>query len=77
MIKPKPLVKGDKVAVVSISSGILGEDFAKHELDLGLNRIKEFGLNSILKRNKGLKTSQITKLPQWLVIIPILLKKTL
>ena len=40
MIKPKPLVKGDKVAVVSISSGILGEDFAKHELDLGLNRIK-------------------------------------
>ena len=51
MIKPKPLVKGDKVAVVSISSGILGEDFAKHELDLGLNRIKEFGLVPIVMPN--------------------------
>lgn len=34
MKKPKALVKGDKVAVVSMSSGMLGEDFAKHELDL-------------------------------------------
>jgi muramoyltetrapeptide carboxypeptidase LdcA involved in peptidoglycan recycling len=33
MRKPKPLVKGDKVAIVSLSSGMLGEDFAKHELD--------------------------------------------
>ncbi|MBU3127875.1 LD-carboxypeptidase [Clostridium tagluense] len=44
MKKSKPLVKGDKVAVISMSSGMLGEDFAKHELDLGLKRIKEFGL---------------------------------
>lgn len=44
MKKSKPLVKGDKIAVISMSSGMLGEDFAKHELDLGLKRIKEFGL---------------------------------
>lgn len=51
MKKPKPLVKGDKVAVISLSSGMLGEDFAKHELDLGLKRIKEFGLVPIVMPN--------------------------
>ena len=44
MIKPQRLKKGDKVAIVSLSSGILGEAFAKHELDLGVKRLKEFGL---------------------------------
>lgn len=44
MKKLKPLSKGDKVAVVSLSSGMFGEDFAKHELDLGLKRMKELGL---------------------------------
>lgn len=28
MIKPKKLQKGDKIAIVSLSSGIMGEDFA-------------------------------------------------
>lgn len=28
MIKPNKLQKGDKVAIVSLSSGVLGEDFA-------------------------------------------------
>lgn len=51
MKKPKALVKGDKVAVVSMSSGMLGEDFAKHELDLGLKRIKEFGLVPVVMPN--------------------------
>ncbi len=57
MKKPKPLAKGDKVAVVSMSSGMLGEDFAKHELDLGLKRIKEFGLVPVLMPNslKGIE----------------------
>ncbi|MGH4121572.1 MAG: S66 family peptidase [Clostridium sp.] len=51
MKKSKPLVKGDKVAVISMSSGMLGEDFAKHELDLGLKRIKEFGLVPVVMPN--------------------------
>lgn len=57
MLKPKPLVKGDKVAIVSLSSGMLGEDFAKHELDLGLKRLKEFGLESVIMPNalKGIE----------------------
>ena len=57
MKKPKSLAKGDKVAIVSMSSGMLGEDFAKHELDLGLKRIKEFGLVPVVMPNalKGIE----------------------
>lgn len=57
MIKPKQLVKGDKVAIVSMSSGMLGEEFAKHELDLGIKRIKEFGLVPVIMKNalKGIE----------------------
>jgi muramoyltetrapeptide carboxypeptidase LdcA involved in peptidoglycan recycling len=51
MKKPKSLVRGDKVAVISLSSGMLGENFAKHELDLGLKRIKEFGLVPVVMPN--------------------------
>lgn len=32
------------VGIVSLSSGILGEDFIKHELDLGILRLKQYGL---------------------------------
>ncbi|MFT8316014.1 MAG: S66 peptidase family protein [Clostridium sp.] len=51
MKKPKSLVRGDKVAVISLSSGMLGENFAKHELDLGLKRIKELGLIPVVMPN--------------------------
>ena len=56
MIKPKRLCNGDKVAIVSLSSGILGESFVKHELDLGVKRLKEFGLEPVFMPNslKGL-----------------------
>lgn len=32
------------VAIVSLSSGILGEPFMKHELKIGLNRLESYGL---------------------------------
>lgn len=51
MIKPNRLNKGDKVAIVSLSSGILGEAFAKHELELGIKRLEEFGLIPIFMEN--------------------------
>ena len=38
MIKPFKLNKGDKVAIVSLSRGLLGMSFCKHELDLGIKR---------------------------------------
>ena len=33
-----------KVGIVSLSSGIIGENFVRHEVDLGLKRLKELGL---------------------------------
>ena len=33
------------VAVVSLSHGTIGEEFAKHELELGLSRLRAYGLN--------------------------------
>ena len=33
------------IAVVSLSSGIAGEDFVRFEVDIGLRRLKEYGLN--------------------------------
>lgn len=33
------------IAIVSLSSGTIGEDFVKHELDIGIKRLKDFGLN--------------------------------
>jgi muramoyltetrapeptide carboxypeptidase LdcA involved in peptidoglycan recycling len=44
MNKPQRLKPGDKVAIVSLSRGILGESFAAHEIVLGEKRLAEFGL---------------------------------
>ena len=39
LIKPKKLNIGDKVAIVSLSSGILGESSSKHQLEIGVTRL--------------------------------------
>lgn len=33
------------VAIVSLSAGTIGEDFVKHEVNIGLKRLEQFGLN--------------------------------
>lgn len=33
------------IAIVSLSSGIVGEDFVQFEVEIGLRRLKELGLN--------------------------------
>lgn len=48
------------VAIVSLSHGTIGEAFAKHELELGLNRLEKYGLkvkfmNNALKGHDYLK----------------------
>ena len=45
---PDRLKTNDKVAIVSLSSGILGETFAKHELEIGLRRLREYGLEPVI-----------------------------
>lgn len=51
MNKPDMLRKGDKVAIVSLSYGVLGEDKVKHELDIALNRLEEYGLEVVPMTN--------------------------
>ncbi len=51
MVKPQNLKRGDKVALVSLSRGLLGMPFVKHELDLALKRLKDYGLEPIAMPN--------------------------
>ena len=57
MTKPHSLDIGDKVAIVSLSSGALGESFAAHELELGKQRLQDLGLEPVIMPNatKGIK----------------------
>lgn len=56
-MKPCSLKSGDKVAIVSLSSGLLGENSISHELEIGIKRLKEFGLVPVIMPNslKGIK----------------------
>ena len=58
------LKKGDKVAIVSLSSGILGEKFAEHELKLGIKRLKEFGLIPVVMNNSLKGIDYLKKHPE-------------
>ncbi len=51
------LKKGDKVAIVSLSSGMLGEDFCRHNIEIGVKRLKAYGLEPVFMPNalKGIK----------------------
>ncbi|MBR2704558.1 MAG: LD-carboxypeptidase [Clostridia bacterium] len=51
MIKPHKLNKGDKVAIVSLSRGLLGMPFCKHELDIAIKRLKDYGLDPVIMPN--------------------------
>lgn len=58
MIKPKRLQKGDVVAIVSLSRGMLGEDNFIHMLDIAKDRLEnEYGLKVRVMPNalKGVK----------------------
>ena len=57
MNKPYALSVGDQVAIVSLSSGILGEDFCKHQIELGVKRLESFGLKPVFMANalKGIE----------------------
>ena len=51
MLKGRKLQKGDKVAIVSLSSGMLGEDFCSHNIEIGVRRLKEYGLEPVFMPN--------------------------
>lgn len=57
MNRPSKLKKGDRVAIVSLSSGMLGEKFCSHNLEIGTRRLKEYGLEPVFMENalKGIE----------------------
>jgi peptidase U61 LD-carboxypeptidase A len=57
MIKPKKIKKGDKVAIVSLSSGLAGEEMFRHRYELGKKRLEQLGFNVVTMKNalKGIE----------------------
>ena len=51
MIKPKRLYKGDKVAIVSLSRGMIGEKMFIHKYELAKKRLEEYGLEVVAMPN--------------------------
>lgn len=52
MIKPKRLCTGDTVAIVSLSSGMLGEAWAIHKLHIAQERLeRDYGLRVLVMPN--------------------------
>ena len=51
MLRPEPLRKGDKVAIISLSSGMLGESWCSHEAETGVRRLREMGLEPVFTKH--------------------------
>lgn len=51
MLFSKKLKKGDRVAIVSLSSGMLGEEFCSHNIEIGVKRLEEYGLEVVFMPN--------------------------
>lgn len=65
MIKPNKLEIGDKIALVSLSSGIIGEDKFAHKYELAKKRLKEeFGLELVPMPNSLKGTDYIYEHPE-------------
>jgi len=51
MLKPKRLRKGDKVAIVSLSRGMLGEKMFLHKYEIAKERLESYGLTVVAMPN--------------------------
>ncbi len=63
MIKPKSLKKGDRIAIVSLSSGMLGEDYCAHYIELGQKRLRQLGLIPVFMPNALKGVDYLSKHP--------------
>lgn len=65
MLKPSRLKAGDKVAVVSTSSGMLGEDFALHKLAIARKRLeRDYGLEVVVMPHALKGSEYLYKYPE-------------
>ena len=47
MQQARKLRRGDKVAIVSLSSGMLGEEYCSHNIEIGVRRLREYWLEPV------------------------------
>lgn len=64
MLKSKRLQKGEVVAIVSLSSGTLGESYAAHQLELGEKRLRALGLDVVYTPNSRKGTRFLSAHPE-------------
>lgn len=64
MIKSNRLKQGDKVAIVSLSKGLLGEKFVNHNLEIATKRLKGFGLVPVCMPNSLKGIDYLEKHPE-------------
>ena len=65
MIKPKKLKKGDTVAIVSLSSGMAGDEAFRHRYEQGKKRLEEvFGLKTVTMPNALKGSKYLAKHPE-------------
>ena len=64
MQQAQKLRKGDKVAIVSLSSGMLGEEFCSHNIEIGVKRLKEYGLEPVFMPNSLKGMEYLNKHPE-------------
>ena len=53
-----------KIEIVSLSRGILGETFVRHELELGLKRLEEMGVEVVFSPNALMGLDYISAHPE-------------
>lgn len=63
-MKPAALGRGDQVAIVSLSAGTLGENFASHQRTRGVQRLRDFGLVPRFMPNSLLGIEQLAAHPE-------------
>ena len=51
MQQARKLRRDDKVAIVSLSSGMLGEEYCSHNIEIGVRRLREYGLEPVFMPN--------------------------
>ena len=65
MIKPKKLKRGDAVAIVSLSSGMAGDEAFRHRYEQGKKRLEEvFGLKTVTMPNALKGSEYLAKHPE-------------
>ena len=64
MLTPMPLKKGDKIAIISLSSGILGEDYCVHTQKRGTEILRRAGLETVFTKHALMGTEFIKRHPE-------------